>query len=289
MMADIGRVVDLQKYPITSLNTDRGRKFIKECREKLQKTGSLSLPGFVRSGEVTRMADELRALEGSAHHRLEKLPVFRKEDGYNAENYSEPGHPTKKQLVQDVRALAADLIPQKSLIKQVYDSKHVHHFLSQVMGTEKLYPFADEFQSLNIMYIRDGGNRAWHYDGSDGVVTLLLQQCDEGGEFEWAPFIREKGPLGQRDEAFDDVKKLFNGQYKTYKTRVAAGTLNIFNGERSMHRVRTVYGGKTRIIAVLSYDTAKGKTSNPAKNVKLYGKRVEAIYKRRGTPIRSKI
>ena len=38
--------------------------------------------------------------------------------------------------------------------------------------------------------ICDGCARAWHYDGSDAVVTLMLQKADEGGEFEFAPFIR---------------------------------------------------------------------------------------------------
>ena len=33
-------------------------------------------------------------------------------------------------------------------------------------------------QALNIMYIQDGGSRAWHYDGSDYVVTLMLQVRD---------------------------------------------------------------------------------------------------------------
>ena len=28
------------------------------------------------------------------------------------------------------------------------------------------------------MYIQDGGSRAWHYDGSDYVVTLMLQVRD---------------------------------------------------------------------------------------------------------------
>ena len=89
------------------------------------------------------------------------------------------------------------------------------------------------------MYMKDGGSRAWHYDGSDFVVTLLLQQCLHGGEFEWAPFIR--GQNGE--ENFEQVDKLFRGLNSTAKTsRAGAGALALFNGRRSMHRVRAVYG-----------------------------------------------
>eukprot|EP00122_Pirum_gemmata_P003132 Pgem_evm1s2833 len=43
------------------------------------------------------------------------------------------------------------------------------------------------------MYMNDFSARAWHYDNTDFVITLLLQQAKEGGEFEFAPFIRGLG------------------------------------------------------------------------------------------------
>ena len=89
----------------------------------------------------------------------------------------------------------------------------------------------DEFQAINIMYMYDGCSRAWHYDGTDTVITLLLQKADVGGEYEFAPFIRgeEKG-----DERFEDVARLFEGTYDGNIVKNAdAGTLNLFNGIRS--------------------------------------------------------
>ena len=46
--------------------------------------------------------------------------------------------------------------------------------------------------------------------------------------------------------------------------------------------IRAVYGPVKRIVAVLSYDSQPGKVGAPRKNVKLYGERVEKIYKERG-------
>ena len=113
----------------------------------------------------------------------------------------------------------------------------------------------------------------------DYVVTLMLQPSDVGGEFEWAPFIRGE-QVG--DENFEQVEQLFKGNWETKKTRCNAGALAIFNGRRSLHRVRSVYGKKVRIQSVLSYAKTPNEHSTPEKNITLYGKRVEKIYEQRG-------
>ena len=116
---------------------------------------------------------------------------------------------------------------------------------------------------------------------SDFGCTLcrLLQQCEVGGEFEFAPFVRgEASENGKRDENWPALKRLFNGEYPSVLKKVTAGTLNLFCGNRSMHRVRTVYGPKKRIMAVLSYDTIANKTATKEVNVMLYGDRINQVY-----------
>ena len=66
------------------------------------------------------------------------------------------------------------------------------------------------------------------------LLTLLIQ----GGEYEFAPFIRGKE---RGEENFEEVARLFDGSYENKIVKDAeAGTLNLFNGMRSLHRVRTV-------------------------------------------------
>ena len=55
----------------------------------------------------------------------------------------------------------------------------------------------------------------------------MLAQAAEGGEFEYAPFIRGDA-VG--DERFADVQQLFRGDWPTKRTRCGAGALAIFNG-----------------------------------------------------------
>ena len=81
---------------------------------------------------------------------------------------------------------------------------------------------------------------------------------------------------------------LFDGTYEGERivSRSEPGTLNMFNGGRTLHRVRATYGPKERVIAVLSYDTrvAEEQTAltSPdrllANNTNNYGERVRELY-----------
>ena len=52
----------------------------------------------------------------------------------------------------------------------------------------------------------------------------------QGGEYEFAPFIRGKR---KGEENFEEVAKLFDGSYDNNIVKNAEeGTLNLFNGER---------------------------------------------------------
>ena len=101
--------------------------------------------------------------------------------------------------------MAGDQIPMNALIRKVYDSPMVMRFLARASGKSDMYQMDDEFQNLNIMYMYDGCSRAWHYDGTDTVITLLLQKPEEGGQYEFAPFIRGEA-RGQ--ENFEEVARL---------------------------------------------------------------------------------
>jgi len=101
----------------------------------------------------------------------------------------------------------------------------------------------------------EGDTDSWHYDGNDGVVSLLLQKADEGGEFEYAPYVRTP-----EDNHFDDVAKVLSDpQRHAVRPPLEPGTFVFFNGNMSLHRVTAV--GKTtkpRMILLFSYDRSPG-------------------------------
>jgi hypothetical protein len=280
------------------------------AREKWLTLGAVDLPGFVRRDVRLRMAAEVAPEAGLlAKHRLYTAPYLAHSLIRNV-SVEDGRHPLRRQFQTDIHAVAADQVPADSLLRLLYDSRRVAAFFARVVGKGELFHYADPFQSLNVMHQFDAGPRSWHYDGSDFVTTVLLQKADEGGDFEFAPFIR--GPMaaptasnnsqagsaqqqvegskdgvgkyvrgGAFDERFESVRALFDGAYRgtRLKTLAEPGSVQLFNGQRSLHRVRCVYGRTTRITAVLSYDTkppCEQSTPSMESNVRNYGERVRS-------------
>lgn len=272
-------LVDTRRYPLDDLEGERCQQVIADAQELWAATGSVDLPGFIREDVRDRMASEVANLQ--THRRLYATPYNGRHVTVNNRTIADPAHPTRRIFQTDIHAAAGDLIPQGTLLRQVYDSPRIASFFARIIGLPRIFQYDDTFQNINVMYQYDGGQRSWHYDGSDFVVTVLLQQGDEGGEFEFAPYIRgERGADGLYEERFDDVRALFDGVYAgpRHISRVDAGTINIFNGRSTLHRVRCVYGGR-RISAVLSYDTQPPCAQNLPSveaNVRNYGERVRA-------------
>ena len=89
------------------------------------------------------------------------------------------------------------MIRYLSILRKVYDSALVMNFIADATGKERMYHMEDEFQAINIMYMHDGCSRAWHYDGNDTVITLLLQKAAVGkrkvmkGLKMWQDYLKE--------------------------------------------------------------------------------------------------
>lgn len=104
------------------------------------------------------------------------------------------------------------------------------------------------------MYYLPGDELGWHFDDADFVVTLMLQAPESGGVFEFAPMLRRED-----DRNDEGVRALLGDVYSEVQTMSGeAGTLALFRGHWSPHRVTPVTGPTVRINAVLSYARAPG-------------------------------
>ena len=81
------------------------------------------------------------------------------------------------------------------------------------------------------------------------MVTLALQNPTDGGHFEYVHNLREPG---QRN--LSGVKKILEGERaKVQRLHAKPGTLVIFQGVNTLHRVSPIKGSKKRINALLGY------------------------------------
>ena len=113
----------------------------------------------------------------------------------------------------------------------------------------------------------DGGEHGWHFDESEFTVTLMLQAPELGGSFEYVPRIR-----GSEDEEAIVATVLDGDRERVLELPFTAGTLLIFGGRQTLHRVTRVGGSRPRLVPVLTYAEGPGLVNSEAVRMLFWGR-----------------
>jgi hypothetical protein len=263
--ASIAQVIDLARYPVDAPDSARAQGLIAECRRQLALTGSCLLPGFLTESATAAMAAEAQPLVPRAH----RTPGSRATAYLEAPDESvAEGHPRRRLQTTSVGAIAYDLIPASALIRRLYEWDGFLEFLRRALGKERLYRYADPLGALNLAVMEAGEHLLWHFDQTDFVVSLLLQDCERGGAFEYAPNIRSAA-----EPNYERVRRVLDGGLdEVLSLAIEPGTLALFEGRYSLHRVTPIEGSRPRIIALLGYDTKPGTMSSDRLKQRRYGR-----------------
>ena len=146
--------------------------------------------------------------------------------------------------------------------------------VSRILGRAPLYRYADPLGAMNLAVMHEGDALGWHFDQTDFVVSLAIQPSDAGGELENVQRLRwTQG--GGIDERYDTVARVLAGDARELVTTVpmTPGTLMIFEGRWSLHRVTAVAGDTPRHVALFGYDTQPGTMSSDLLKLVRYGRR----------------
>ena len=136
------------------------------------------------------------------------------------------------------------------------------------MGKHALHTMQDPLARVNVMAYRHGEALNWHFDRSEFTTTLLLQAPEKGGDFAYRSDLRTDD-----NPNYDGVARLLEGRDPEAKViHLKAGTLNVFRGKNTAHRVTPVEGGRERIISVFSYYEKPGVMFNDEDRVRFYGR-----------------
>ena len=135
------------------------------------------------------------------------------------------------------------------------------------MQKPALYPMDDRIADANVMTYYDGEGLNWHFDRSEFTTKLLLQAPSAGGEFEYLRDLRSED-----DPNYDGVAALLNGEQDTTLCPQDVGTLNVFRGVNTAHRVTPVEGKIPRINAVLTYFDVPGRKFSAEEHLGFYGR-----------------
>jgi hypothetical protein len=264
MAQDPAAWIDLDRYPITALAGARGRALVADCRAQVEATGACELPGFLRPEALARFERESAALIPRGHYAAGPATVY-----LDLPDMTQPeGHPRRTLGHAGVSAIAYDLVPPEHALRRLYEWDPLMDFVGAALGKPRLYRYADPFGALNVAVMKDGDELFWHFDQTDFVVSLALRDALEGGDFEYCPLIRTRD-----DERYPDVQRVLEGDLgPVRRLPMTPGTLLLFCGRYSMHRVTTIRGEVERLVALLAYDTRPDTVSSPLLQRVRYGR-----------------
>ena len=116
--------------------------------------------------------------------------------------------------------------------------------------------------------MNEGHYFPWHFEGNEFTVSILIQEAEEGGLFEFVSDIRKPG-----DENLEIVKSILKGSRDRVRSlKLKPGDMQLFKERYSLHRVTRVQGKINRIIAFPSYTTHPRMMNRPEHSIQVYGK-----------------
>ena len=254
MISDIAGIVDLDRYPVSDIETPAARALVREGRRRLAADGVFALPGFVRPAALPVMQDEADALCREAFRRVEHRNGF--PSGMGGETRVSLG------------CVGYDQMPAESLVRRLFLWDGLMDIVSEVLERRPCYRSADPIAACMVTELAPRDELGWHFDPNDGIVTLMLRSASAGGAFEYAPNVRDR----------DDLPAIIEGVLEQRREDVVEldtqpGTLTLFNGFQSLHRVAPVTAAPSRLMSIFSYDTAPDQVFSDEIRLRFFGRR----------------
>ena len=252
-------VVNFNEVPIDN------KKFTEKCRRELNQNGVVTLHNFLKFETVTELVEEAKSRSNLAFFTNSTHNVYLTPKNKDLA----PEHVFNRQLSSSKGCITTDQIPDNSKLKELYFSNIFKSFICNVVEEEALFEYADPLSSINVHYAAKGQELNWHFDNSKFAITLLLQAPDGGGHFEYVSNLRN----AEKDEMnFSGVESVLNGETEINRLDTRPGTLILFRGQNSIHRVTPTEGNKERILVVLAYNSKPGISLSESARMTFFGR-----------------
>ena len=239
--------------------------FTRQCAGRLESDGVLTLPGFLQDDAIDMLVAEAEARKQDAYFTASSHNVYLSEPRPDLD----AGHVYNRQITSSKGCITTDQVPEQSGLKVIYSAPEFRQFIATIVGRPTLYEYADPLSSINVHYADEGQELGWHFDNSEFAITLLLQAPHSGGQFQYVRDLRD-ATAGEMN--FTGVAAVLDGEATVEKLAVTPGTLVLFRGRNSMHRVTPTVGQKTRILVVFAFNTKPGISLSEAARMTFFGR-----------------
>ena len=257
-------ILDLDRYPLHQPGSPGWSDVVAHCRADLVRNGMFNLEGFMRPAAVTRAMQEIQPVMETlsfVHKRSHNI-YFKKDVPGLA-----PDHPALRKVDTINHTVCGDQIAQSAPL-WIYEWPQFAVFLAATMQKESLFIMRDPLARVNVMRYGESEALNWHFDRSEFTTTLLLQEPSGGGVFEYRSELRTDA-----DPNYDGVARVLENRDPDVKSLTfPAGTLNVFKGKNTLHRVTPCKGPRDRYITVFSYYERPGVMFSKEEQIGFYGR-----------------
>ena len=237
--------IDAQRYPLTRLEDEDTQVRLAQWRRQFHDEGVCVLDGFIGSEALAVFVEEANQLAPRGLHNtltgnayLEAIDLQLPADD-----------PRRFTETTSLSAVAGDQIPDTACLKILYRWHALTETIRQIAGLPQLYFYDCPLGSLNISVMTHNDYLRWHFDQSDFVVSIPLQEAEAGGVFEFARNIRS-----DIDPHYDRVSQVLRGdRHLVQSLHATPGSLILFKGKHTLHRVTPIQGDRPRLYALLGY------------------------------------
>ena len=266
MTVELERLVDLDRYPIDRPEDPAYRAAVDAARQGLRSVGCAVIQSLVRAEAVVSLNDEIVANKGTTHFSTQAMnPYFHTEVNADFPEH----HPVNTFSERSSGFIPGDSWLADGPTNSLFRSPHLARFIADCLEEDELHCYADPLAGLTANILDPGHVFAWHFDTNDFAVTVLVQESDEGGLFEYSPGIRSA-----EDENFDGIQAVLDGGRDGVTTlQLRPGDLQIFRGRHSLHRVtRVPSGSRPRHAAIFAYTREPGVIGRVTRTRQLFGR-----------------
>ena len=260
------RLVDLSRYPLDRPESARYRTMVDEARAGLRSQGCAIVKDMVRGDALQVFANEIRNCKHTTHYSAERInPYFHTET-----NTDYPArHPVNTFIERSSGFIPGDAWEPGCALEVLFRSPEFAQFVADCLEIPALHCYADPLASLTANILDPGQQFTWHFDTNEFAVTVLVEEADEAGLFEFVPNIRSAD-----DEEFDRIQAVLEGDRDRVVTLdLRPGDLQIFRGRYSLHRVtRIPEGSAPRHAAIFAYTEQRNVIGRVARTKQLFGR-----------------
>ncbi len=259
-------LIDLDVYPIDRPESDAYHAAVEAAREQLRGDGCAIIKDLVKPEALRLLSTEIVDRKPTTHFSTQTMnPYFHTEHNADYPDH----HPVNIFLERSSGFIPGDSWEAGCATDVLFRAPELAQFLADCLEIPELHCYADPLAGLTANILDPGQQFTWHFDTNDFAVTVLVDEADKGGLFEYVPNIRDAD-----DEGFEHIQHVLEGGRDGVVTLdLRPGDLQIFRGRYSLHQVSRVSADSApRHAAIFAYTEKPGVIGRVVRTRQLFGR-----------------